>query len=689
MDLNDSIAAIRGVGPKKAQRLKNIGILSVEDLLNHFPRGYQDRREVTPILSLQNGIPALTCGIVSMIVKEATRYKKQQILRILVEDSLIGGEVATMEVVFFHVNYLESQFRKGETYYFYGMPKIEWGKRQMIFPEFFPANSTQASIQARAILPLYPLTYGISQKELRKWIRTAMEPPCEFPEYLPEDVLKESRLCSLDYAMHKIHFPDEKDELKAAKYRLIFDELYLMQLGLLLLAQQNKTNQPGLLMSGDVRPFMERLPFRLTDAQDRIMHEMFADMISGRRMNRLIQGDVGSGKTVLAAICLYRAVISGYQGVLMAPTELLATQHDKTFRGLFQGLLRPDGKEIKIALLTGGMKAASKRMILAQMATGEIDIIIGTHALIQHDVEFHGLGLVITDEQHRFGVEQRMHLNEKGQTPHIMVMTATPIPRTLAVILFGDMDISILDEKPAGRQEIITTVSDNLHRKEVYQFVEKEIKRGQQAFVVTPLIEESETLDIRSTDEVFTQLKTEYPEFKVACLHGGMPRSEKDAIMQDFAAGNIDLLVSTVVIEVGIDIPNATVMVIENAERFGLAQLHQLRGRVGRGEIQSHCILISDGTSTYAKQRADIMASSSDGFYIAEKDLELRGPGEFFGTRQHGLPELKLADLTRHIKILEEAKSRAIKTLSTDPDLAGYPVLQEKAKLLFERGMNL
>lgn len=689
MDLNDSIAAIRGVGPKKAERLNNIGILSVEDLLNHFPRGYQDRREVTPISGLQNGVPALTCGIVAMVVKEATRYKKQQILRILVEDSLSGGEAATMEVVFFHVNYLESQFKKGEAYYFYGTPKVEWGKRQMIFPEFFPANSPQASLQARTILPLYPLTYGISQTELRKWVRTALEPPCEFREYLPEEVLKESRLCSLEYAMRKIHFPDEKDELKAAKYRLIFDELYLLELGLLMLAQQNKKGQPGLVMSGDAKPFMDRLPFRLTDAQDRIMHEIFSDMISGKRMNRLIQGDVGSGKTVLAALGLYKAVISGYQGVLMAPTELLATQHGKTFRSLFQGFVRPDGKEIKIGILTGGLKASDKRNLLAQLATGELDIVIGTHALIQPGVDFHNLGLVVTDEQHRFGVEQRMRLNEKGHTPHILVMTATPIPRTLAVILFGDMDISLLDEKPAGRREVVTSISDDLHRPEVYNFVRQELSKGQQAFVVTPLIEESETLDIKSTEEVFAQLQNDFIGFKVACLHGGMPRSEKDAIMLEFASGQTDLLVSTVVIEVGIDIPNATVMVIENAERFGLAQLHQLRGRVGRGEEQSFCILISEGNSAFAKQRAEIMAASADGFYIAEKDLELRGPGEFFGTRQHGLPELKLADLVRHIKILEEAKVRAVHTLSKDPDLSEYPILQEKAKSLFEKGLNL
>lgn len=689
MDLNDPVAAIQGIGPKKAQRLSNIGIQQVEDLLNHFPRGYQDRREVTPLSQLQNGVPALTCGVVAMVVKESTRYKKHQILRILVEDSLSCGETATMEVVFFHVNYLESQFRKGETYYFYGMPKVEWGKRQMTFPEFFPANSPQASTKARTILPLYPLTYGISQSELRKWIRTALEPPIAFPEYLPEEVIQGCRLCSLEYAMHKIHFPDEKEELKAAKYRLIFDELYLFQLGLMLLTQQNKAGQPGLVMHGDPNPFIEHLPFVLTNGQNRITHIINDDMSSGKRMNRLIQGDVGSGKTVLAAVALHKAVCSGYQGVLMAPTELLATQHEKTFKSLFQGLMRPDGKEIQIGLLTGGMKASAKRTLLSKLAEGELDILIGTHALIQPGVTFHHLGLVVTDEQHRFGVEQRMTLNEKGNMPHILVMTATPIPRTLAVILFGDMDISVLDEKPAGRREIITSASDGLHRSGVYHFVSEQLKQGHQAFVVTPLIEESETLDVKSAEEVYLQLKSEFPSFQVGCMHGDMTRAQKDSIMLDFAAGKIHLLVSTVVIEVGIDIPNATVMVVENAERFGLAQLHQLRGRVGRGEEQSYCILISDNNGSYAQQRTEIMTTSSDGFYIAEKDLELRGPGEFFGTRQHGLPELKLADLVRHIKILEEAKKYAAMTLSADPGLSRYPALQQKANQLFERGLNL
>jgi ATP-dependent DNA helicase RecG len=373
----------------------------------------------------------------------------------------------------------------------------------------------------------------------------------------------------------------------------------------------------------------------------------------------------------------------------MAPTELLAVQHENTLKSLFQGLQRQDGKEISVARLTGGMKVSDKRRLLEQLSSGELDVVVGTHALIQPGVSFKRLGLVVTDEQHRFGVEQRMHLTEKGQTPHILVMTATPIPRTLAVVLFGDMDISVLDEKPAGRREIITKVADEAHRADVYQFVRQELARGKQAFVVTPLIEESETLEIKSADEVYAQLKQDFSGFRVGYLHGNLPRTQKDETMLDFSEGRIDLLVSTIVIEVGIDVPNATIMVIENAERFGLAQLHQLRGRVGRGGDQSFCMLISEGGSEYARQRAEIMATSNDGFYIAEKDLQLRGPGEFFGTRQHGLPELKLADLTKHIKILESAKNHAAALLHTDPTLSAYRQLQEKTKQFFERGLNL
>lgn len=688
MDLSDSIAAIRGIGPKKAERLNNLGICQVEELVCNFPRGYQDRREITPISHIQNGVPALVLGNVAMVAKESSRYKKQQILRILVEDSSSGAQTATMEVVFFHVNYLENHFIKGQPYYFYGTPKVEWGKRQMIFPEFFSANSAQAGQNAGTILPIYPLTLGLSQSEMRKWIHSALD-QIRWTEHLPDEILEDCRLCSIDYAMTKIHFPKDKEELRAAKYRLIFDELFFMQLGLMRLARHNKAARRGIVMGQDAKPIIDRLPYRLTDAQDRVMFEIFTDMTSGKRMNRLIQGDVGSGKTVLAAIGLYKTVISGYQGVLMAPTELLAKQHEKTLKSLFQGLSGPDGKEIKIGLLTGGMKASAKNERLRQLAEGELDIAVGTHALIQPGVSFNKLGLVVTDEQHRFGVEQRMRLNEKGEAPHILVMTATPIPRTLAVVLFGDMDISVLDEKPAGRQEIITKVADQEHRADVYGMVEQELSRGRQAFVVTPLIEESETMEIKSTEEVFSELKRQFSAHRIECLHGDMQRTQKDAVMAEFAEGGIDLLVSTVVIEVGIDVPNATMMVIENAERFGLAQLHQLRGRVGRGGEQSYCLLITDGKSEYARQRAEIMTSSNDGFYIAEKDLELRGPGEFFGTRQHGLPELKLADLTRHVKILENAGIQAAKLLDADPDLERSPKLKKKADRFFERGLNL
>ncbi len=689
MDLRDSITTIKGIGPKKSERLGKFGISTAADLLTHFPRGYQDRRAVTPLSKLVNGIPALTYGKVAMVVKEFSRYKKKQILRILVEDSLPHGEIITIEVVFFHANFLEGQFQKDKNYYFYGTPKVEWGKRQMIFPEFYGETSGESGGGLRGIIPLYPLTYGLSQVEVRKWIRTTLDAVEEIPEYLPQWILEENRMCNLGFALNNIHFPTSKEDLGAAKYRLIFDELYLMELGLMILSHKNKATQSGQILVGDDSKLLANFPFTLTNAQKRVQREINFDIGSGKRMNRLIQGDVGSGKTILAAMTLYKAAVCGYQGVLMAPTELLASQHQKSLCSLFEGLTTKEGLPITVGLLTGGMKASSKKELLFELKTGRVQIVVGTHALLEPDVQFHRLGLVVTDEQHRFGVEQRMILNEKGNLPHILVMTATPIPRTLAVVLYGDMDISVLDEKPANRKEIITKVADTTKRKEVYQFVAQELEKGKQVFVVTPLIEESDSLDVKSAEEVYDQLKKEYSNYHIGCLHGDMPKAKKNEIMKDFAAGKIHLLVSTVVIEVGIDIPNASVMVVENAERFGLAQLHQLRGRVGRGIDQSYCILISGGKSTYAKERAEIMASSNDGFLIAEKDLQLRGPGEFFGTRQHGLPTLQLADLTRHIKVLEVAKQMAAQTLSQDWELSNAPELRRKANVLFERGINL
>jgi len=688
MDLSDNVTTIKGVGPKKVLLLNKLNIFSVEDLIQHYPRGYQDRREVTPLSQLTNGTPALTCGKVTLIVKEYSKYNQKQILRVLVEDSLPGGETDTMEVVFFHANYLEQRFKKGDEYFFYGTPKIQWGKRQMIFPEFFTIGEQETSAEFRRILPIYPLTMGISQRELRKLVEYALNASLA-SEYVPQQIIEENRLCTLDFALRGIHFPEDKEMLKASKFRLIFNELYLMELGLLMMHDQNRQLRKGIQLRGVTNELVARLPFQLTAAQERVREEIEADMESGQRMNRLIQGDVGSGKTVLAAIGLYKAVASGYQGVMMAPTELLAIQHERTLRSLFDGLNGPDGNPIKIGLLSGGTKPAAKKILLQEIQNGSMQIVVGTHALLEPGVAFQRLGIVITDEQHRFGVEQRMLLNEKGDRPHIIVMTATPIPRTLAMVLFGDMDNSILNEKPQGRQEIITTVKEEIDRHDVYQFVETELKKGRQAFVITPLIEESETMDIKSTEEVYKQLKRELNNYKIGCLHGEMTRSQKDDTMRKFADGEIQLLVSTVVIEVGIDIPNATVMVVENAERFGLAQLHQLRGRVGRGVEQSYCILISRGTGNYAIERGEIMASSNDGFYIAEKDLQLRGPGEFFGTKQHGLPELKLADLTRHIKILELAKKQATRTLAQDPLLNSWDALKRKVTALFEKGTNL
>lgn len=688
MDLRDDITTMKGVGPKKAQLLNRLDIAVIEDLLRHYPRNYQDRREITPLALLKDGNPALTCGRVSLVVKEYSKYKQKQILRVLVEDSLPGGETDTMEVVFFHANYLEQRFKQGAEYYFYGIPKIQWGKKQMIFPEFFQSDQSASGPEPRKILPLYPLTRGITQRELRRLVENGLK-AYDAPDYLPRHIIEENRLCQLDFALRGIHFPKDKEMLKASKFRLIFDELYLMELGLLMMGGQNRKLQRGIQLRGETDEFQANLPFRLTAAQLRVKNEIEYDMESGHRMNRLIQGDVGSGKTVLAAFALYKAVMGGYQGVMMAPTELLATQHQNTLRSLFEGVLGPDGTPVNIGMLTGGLRASEKRRVLEEINNGKLQIVVGTHALLEPGVSFKGLGVVVTDEQHRFGVEQRMLLNEKGDRPHIMVMTATPIPRTLAMVIFGDMDISVLDEKPKGRLSVITSVKQEIDRHEVYRFVESELKKGRQAFVVTPLIEESDMLEVKSTEEVYRQLKKELKDYEIASLHGEMTRAQKDDTMRKFVDGEIRLLVSTVVIEVGIDVPNATVMVVENAERFGLAQLHQLRGRVGRGTEQSHCILISQSAGEYAAKRGEIMASSNDGFFIAEKDLQLRGPGEFFGTRQHGLPELKLADLTKHVNILELAKSQAERTLAQDPNLDNCHILKSKVDTLFEKGTNL
>ncbi|MBQ8151863.1 MAG: ATP-dependent DNA helicase RecG, partial [Firmicutes bacterium] len=517
----------------------------------------------------------------------------------------------------------------------------------------------------RGLVPVYPLTKGISQNEIRKLQSNVRELYAEAEEMLPSETLENNRLCPMEYALENIHYARDVKALQEARYRFIYDELLVLQTGLFAVRRNLRNSENGISFDSgvDLSEYTDALPYRLTGAQERAVTEIMADLESGKVMNRLIQGDVGSGKTAVAEIAMFKAVRSGYQAVMMAPTEILARQHYEGFCDAFA----PCG--ITVGLLTGSMGTAARRELLGELKAGKIDILVGTHAVIQPDVEFKRLGLVITDEQHRFGVNQRMSLKEKGENPNMLVMTATPIPRTLAVVLYGDLDVSIIDEMPPGRKPVDTRCVSAKERAAVYDFVEERLRDGGQAYVVTPLIEESEAIEARSAEEVYEELSGRFSSYNVALIHGAMKQAEKDRIMNLFAEGEIDVLVATVVIEVGINVPNATVMVIENAERFGLAQLHQLRGRVGRGSAKSYCRLIIGSESELAIKRGRIMEQSGDGFFIAEEDLKLRGPGEIFGTRQHGLPDLNIADLARHIKVLDHAKETAASIVREDPSL--------------------
>lgn len=677
MDLRESVTSLKGVGPKKAEALKKLGISTMEDLVFFLPRSYEDRRNRVDISDAAEDQNSVVTGEVKLVVNDRYRGGRKQMLRLLVEDG-----TGSMEVVFFNAKYLQHSFRTGRKYTFFGKVTRNFGKMQMIHPEFSDADGMEDGI-----LPVYPLTKGISQREMRTWQKSLKRAYSMAEDILSSEAVERNRLCSLSYALENVHFPQEKQKLLEAKYRLIFDELLILQTGLFMARQNVTDGRNGIAFSpeADTGRYIESLPYPLTGAQQRCVEEIERDLESSTAMNRLVQGDVGCGKTAVAEIAMYKAVKSGYQAVLMAPTEILAAQH-------FDGISRAfEAHGIRTAFLTGSLKAAQKREVLEQIATGEAQVIIGTHAVIQPDVEFSRLGLVITDEQHRFGVRQRVKLREKGENPNVLVMTATPIPRTLSVILYGDLDVSIIDELPPGRQQTVTRCLKSEKRGECYDFVEQQLKQGRQAYVVTPLIEESETLDAKSAEQVAAELKKRFRGYSVELIHGAMSQDEKDRIMESFSRGETDVLVATVVIEVGINVPNATVIVIENSERFGLAQLHQLRGRVGRGSHRSYCFLILDGGSEIAEKRGQIMEVSSDGFFIAEEDLKLRGPGEIFGTRQHGLPDLAITDLSKHMKILEQAKEEAKAMLADDPalDAHEHSALRRRITKLFGEDLTL
>lgn len=651
---------VKGVGPKKFSILKKLNIQTVRDLLYYFPRTYEDRRKINYIQDCKNGDKA---NLVVTVCGSPFVYRPRRglsIVKIPVRDN-----TGLAYLVWFNQEYILKLFKVGEKYKVSGKVKIMRGEIQIQSPVFEKINN--ASNKLGKIVPIYPLTEGISNNTMIKIVTNALKENLEeVEEIIPKYLRDKYKLCDIKQALMNIHYPKDKESYIRARYRLAFEELFILQLGLLLIKTKNAKDNKGIAFKSNegISDFINSLPFELTNAQKRVIKEIQEDMQSKKQMNRLVQGDVGSGKTIVGVIAMLKAYKCGYQSVMMAPTEILAYQH---YEGIIQYFKNTN---IRCKLLTGSIRAKEKKQIINDIKMGNIDVIIGTHALIQEDVEFSNLGLVITDEQHRFGVRQRAILASKGKAPDILVMTATPIPRTLALILYGDLDISIIDELPAGRKKIQTYAVNSNMRKRVYEFVKKQINQGRQAYIVCPLINESESLNIKSATEVYDDLKdNEFKNYNVGILHGKMLSHEKDEVMKKFKEGIIDILISTTVIEVGVNVPNANIIVIENAERFGLAQLHQLRGRVGRGEYQSYCILINESNNKIAKERMKIMERTTNGFVISEKDLQLRGPGEFFGTKQHGLPDLKIANIFTDIKILKVAQEAALNLLEDDPEL--------------------
>ncbi|MBQ8563554.1 MAG: ATP-dependent DNA helicase RecG [Firmicutes bacterium] len=679
MELKDSVTKVKGVGAKKKELLARLKIETIEDLLYFFPRKYEDRTKLWTIMEAPFDQDVLISGRVVSRKLPASPYLRKAPMRVQIEDNS-----GTVELVFFNARYLSSQFHVGEEYTLFGKITLVRGKRQMAHPEFHRVGDKD---DVRGILPVYPLTEGISQQQMRTWQQAARPCAAEIEEWLPNHVVMAQHLCSPAYAIGNIHFPEEPRRVKESRYRLVFEELLVLQTGLFYIKKGRSSQSEGIMIprTVSVQPFLDRLPFQLTPGQKKVWREIEGDLAAHKPMNRLVQGDVGSGKTAVAELAMFKAVKGGFQAVMMAPTELLAKQHLASLRRD----LTPLG--IRVELLSSSTRAKERRELLAALERGEIHVLVGTHAIIQPDVKFQRLGLVITDEQHRFGVNQRALLTEKGQNPNVLVMTATPIPRTLAVILFGDLDISMIDTMPVGRKPIKTHLRYNDARGKVYDFLAAQVAEGRQCYVVAPLIEESEALDCRSAEELYEELSAKYPRLRFGLVHGGLKQDVKDGIMERFAAGEIDILVSTVVIEVGIDVANATVMVIENCERFGLAQLHQLRGRVGRSSLQSHCIMICGKESEVSAKRNEIMVNSADGFTIAEEDLKLRGPGEIFGTKQHGLPELNIADLVKHVDVLERVKEVALDILEEDPYLRDpdNQVLRDRVQKMFGENIQL
>ena len=659
MDLEKDIQFIKGVGPNRATLLNKLGIFNLKDLITYFPREHEDRGNIKTIAEVQNGEEALISAFPVGRLNEIRIRKNLTLCKLIVRD-----ETGSMLLTWYNQSYLKNVFKQNQRYKFFGKVLRKYGTPEMQSPVYEPEDSSR---NTGKIIPLYPLTYNLTQNTIRKIIENGLkEIDGKLDETLPDYILEKYNLLDYNDAIKQIHFPDTFEMFNKARKRLVFEELFSMQLALLSLKNNYEIKKPGIKFDKKAKmsDVIDVLPFRLTKAQLRVLEEIDKDMEKEKPMNRLLQGDVGSGKTVVALIAAYKAVKSGYQVVIMAPTAILATQHLETFHDI----LKDSG--IRCELLISGITKKKKEDILNRLKQGEIDILIGTHAVLEENVVFNKLGLVVTDEQHRFGVRQRSIIVEKGENPDVLVMTATPIPRTLALILYGDLDISIIDELPPNRKKIETYAVTKGMSARGNNCIEKNIKEGRQCYVVCPLVEENEEINAKSVMEIYEEYKTKiFPQYRVEYLHGKMKPKEKDSIMEEFKNGNIDILVSTTVIEVGVNVPNSNIMVIENAERFGLAQLHQLRGRVGRGEYQSYCILKYQGNSEIIRERMKVISSTNDGFVISEKDLELRGSGEFFGTRQHGIPEFKIANLFEDINILKLVQSIALSIIDKDPFL--------------------
>ncbi|WP_291257306.1 ATP-dependent DNA helicase RecG [Flavonifractor sp.] len=678
--LADRLDTLPGIGPARARGLEKLGLVTVEDLLRCYPRSYEDRRKFSTVAAAPVDIPVC----LELLVAEPPRLSRIRKGLELVKARLVD-DTGSLTATFFNQTYMKDALRPGETYIVYGKVEGPPGRRQMTNPVCERSDRVRFT---GCILPVYALTHGISNNLLAGLARRCVDECAgQMEEVLPGPLRREHALATAEFACRNIHFPRDEEALELARRRLIFEELFYLTCGMALLRTRRDEAAGVPFAIPPVEEFLALLPFPLTGAQRRVMDEIAADVSAGPPMNRLVQGDVGSGKTMVAAYGAWLAAKNGRQCALMAPTELLAEQHFRSLAPLLEQA------SLRVGLLTGAVKGRARKELLAALAAGELDLLIGTHALLSEGVDYADLGLVITDEQHRFGVAQRAALSAKARRPpHVLVLSATPIPRTLSLVIYGDLDVSVIDELPPGRTPVQTFVVGEDKRQRMYGFVRKLVGEGRQAYIVCPAVEEGEDegAGLKAAASYARSLQTEvFPDLRVGLVHGKMKPREKDAVMTAFAGGELDVLVSTTVIEVGVDVPNAALMVVENADRFGLSQLHQLRGRVGRGRHQSYCVLVTSTRNPDSRARLKVLTKTTDGFQIAEEDLKLRGPGDFFGQRQHGLPQLRIADLAGDMRALKEAQLAARELLERDPGLKRpehAPLLKQVHRLFEQHG---